>query len=159
MAIADLTIPGVAGNISTESDFWRGYKFKVAGKAVKPHGFTRNKLTLPGLDGPIEARVKGGVFRAHPALVVGGTEFPTGPPTPRTQQILALLPMAGFLLIQGALGALVAFGAIAINMGVVRSERSSRAKVGLMVAALIGALVVDIVLAIAVTSAFDTWSL
>jgi hypothetical protein len=156
MAFADLNIPGVAGSVSTEYGFWSGYKFRVGGERVKPHGFPRNRLSLPGTEGPIEAKVKGGLFRAHPALVVGGTEFSTGAPTPRVQQALALLPLAGLLLIQGALGFLVTFGGIVINMGIVRSERSDRAKIGLMVATLIAVVVIDLVIAVALLSAFGT---
>lgn len=154
MTSTDLSIPGVAGEILIEYGSLGGHKFTVGGEPVRPHGFPRNKLTLPGTDGPVEAKVKGGLFRAHPALLVGGKEYAAGPPTPRVLQILALLPLAALLLVQGALGFLVAFGGIAVNMGVVRSERSDGVKVGLVVATFIVAVVIDLAIAVALTSAF-----
>jgi hypothetical protein len=154
MAFADMTIPGVAGTISTQYGFWSGYRFTIGGQRVKPHGFPR-RLTLPGADGPIEAKLKGGWLSAHPVLIVGGAAFSTGPVAPRVQRILAVLPLAAFLLVQGALGALLAVGGTAINMGIVRSERPGGAKVALMVANLVAVVVIDLVLAIAVTSALN----
>lgn len=155
MAFADLNIPGVSGIVSTDYSFWRGYRFTVDGQRVKPHGFPRNRLTLPGTSGSVEAKVRGGVARAHPALVVGGTEYPTGPDTPRLQQVLALLPMLTLLLVQGAIGFLVAFGGSAVNMGIVRGEQRDAVKVGLMVATLLAALAIDVTLVLAIDSALD----
>jgi hypothetical protein len=152
MAFAVLTIPGVSGDISTEYSFWKGYTFTVDGQRVRPQGFPRSRLALPGESGPpVEAKIKGGLFRAHPVLVVGGTEYPTGPPTPRGLQILALLPILALLLIQGALGFLVAFGGVAINMGVVRGPRSRSVKTALMVATFIGAIAIDVLMAFAIS--------
>jgi hypothetical protein len=150
MAFAELTLPGVAGTVVTEYAFWSGFKFLVNGERVKAHGFPRNKLALPGTHGPVEAKVKGGMLRAHPVLVVGGTDFPTGPPTPAIQQVLALLPLIGLAIVQGVLGFLIAFGGLAITMGVVRSERSGGAKVGLIIATVIAVVVIDLVLVIAI---------
>lgn len=156
MPFAILHIPGVSGGISTEFSFWRGFKFHVAGERVTPHGFPRNRLTLPGLSGPVPAKVKSGLARAHPTLVVDGKEYPTGPPTPKGQQILALLPLLLLVLVQGALGIVVAFGAVMVNMGTIRGERSNATKVGLMVAILVSAAAIDIVLASVVQSALGT---
>lgn len=153
MPIATLNIPGVSGDIAVEQSFWKGFKFTVAGQQVKPHGFPRNRLTLPGAAGPIEAKVKGGVARAYPSLVIDGKDYPTGPPTPKAQQVLALLPLLLLLLVQGALGILVAFGALSVNMGIVRAERSNGAKLGLMAAVLVVAAAIDILLATAILSA------
>lgn len=153
MPIATLNVPGVSGDIAVEQSFWKGFTFTVAGQHVKPHGFPRNRLTLPGAAGPIEAKVKGGVVRAYPSLVIDGKDYPTGPPTPKAQQVLALLPLLLLLLVQGALGILVAFGALSINMGIVRAERSNAAKLGLMAAVLVVAATIDILLATAVLSA------
>src|SRR5262245_21369363 len=147
----DLTIPGVSGGISTENSLWSGPKFSVDGQRVRAHGFPRNRLTLPGISGPVEAKVKGGLIRAHPVLVVDGKEYPTGPPTPMGLQILALLPLLTLILLQGAVGFLVAFGAVAINMGIVREERSNGAKVGFMTAILIAAVLIDIAIVAAIT--------
>ena len=153
MPIATVNIPGVSGDIAVEQSFWKGFTVIVAGQHVKPHGFPRNRLTLPGAAGPIEAKVKGGVARAYPSLVVDGKDYPTGPPTPKAQQVLALLPLLLLLLVQGALGILVAFGALSVNMGIVRAERSDTAKLGLMAAVLVVAATIDILLATAVLSA------
>jgi hypothetical protein len=152
MPIATVHVPGVSGDISVEQSFWKGFRFTVAGQPVKPHGFPRNRLTLPGAAGPIEAKVKGGVARAYPSLVIDGKDYPTGPPTPKAQQVLALLPVLLLLLVQGALGILVAFGALSINMGIVRAERSNAAKIGLMAAVLVAAATIDIVLVTVVLS-------
>ncbi len=52
MPFADLHIPGVAGPVSTDYSFWSGFRFFVDGQRVKPQGFPRNRLTLPGVGGP-----------------------------------------------------------------------------------------------------------
>ena len=67
-------------------------------------------------------------------------------------QILALLPILALLLIQGALGFLVAFGAVAINMGVVRGPRSGSVKAALMVASFIAAIAIDLLIVFAIAS-------
>ena len=153
MTFAPMTIPGVAGEISTTYSFWTGYKFFVGGQRVKPHGFPRNKLTLPGADGPVEAKIKGGAFRAHPIVVSGGGEYTTGPPTPTSVQMVALLPVLSILVLQGLLGFVLAFGGVAINMGIVRSRQSNPAKFGLMVTTFVAVVVIDIVIVTAVVSA------
>jgi hypothetical protein len=151
MAFATLTIPGVSGDISIAYSFWKGYTFTLDGQRVKPQGFRRNRLTLAGTSGPVQAKIKGGLFRAYPVLVVGGTEYPTGPPTPRGLQILALLPVLALLLVQGALGFLVAFGGVVINMGIVRGSRSGSAKAALMAVTFVGAVVIDLLAAVALS--------
>ncbi|WP_330475857.1 hypothetical protein [Terrabacter sp. C0L_2] len=153
MAFADLTIPGVSGTVSTDFSFWSGYRFTVDGRQVKPHGFPRNRLTLPGASGSVEAKIKGGLARAHPALVVGGTEYATGPDTPRLQQVLALLPMLTLLLVQGAIGFAVAFGGTAVNMGIVRGEQRDSVKVALMIGTLVAAVAVDLAAVMALDAA------
>lgn len=152
MAISDVTIPGVAGPVSTSYSFWRGYRYFVAGARVKPHGFPRNQLTFPGLGAPVEAKVRGGLLRAHPTFVVGDHSYPTGPATPAAQQFLAVLPLGALLLLQGALGFLIAFGGIAINMSTIRSARSDGAKIGLLIATLVGVVFADLAVAVAVYS-------
>ena len=155
MTLAVLTIPGVAGDIVTKSSFWGGFTFAVDGRRVKPHGFPRNRLALPGTDGPVEATIKGGTLRAHPTLVVGKTEYRTGPPTPLGLQISALLPLAALALVQGGLGVLVAFGGVAINMGILRREISSRAKYALMAATLVAVIAVDMAIVVVASSMLD----
>ena len=146
---AVLRIPGAAADITTRRSFWKGYTFEIEGQKLSPHGFPRNRLSIPGTYGPIEARIKGGFLRAYPSLVVGDTEYPTGPATPRGLQILAVLPLLTLLVVQGALGFLFAFGGTAINMGVIRGSRVTSAKVALMVATFVGALVVDVLVVLA----------
>jgi hypothetical protein len=153
MPIDTLHIPGVSGGISVEPTFWKGFRYSVDGQPIKPHGFPRNRLTLPGTAGPVEAKVKGGVARAYPSLVVDGKDYATGPATPRAQQVVALLPVLLLLLVQGALGFLVAFVAVSTNMGIVRSERPNAAKIGLMVVVLVVASAVDLLVAGAILSA------
>lgn len=156
MTLAVLTIPGVAGDIVTETSFWSGFKFVVGGQRVKPRGFPRNRLTLPGTAGPVEATVKGGILRPHPTLVVGGTEYRTGPPTSRGLQISALLPLLTLALVQGFFGFLVAFGGVAINMGVLRRELPIRTKYALLGATLIAAIAVDVFIIITAASVLGT---
>lgn len=134
MPFAPLAIPGVAGNVIVEGSFWRGYRLTLNGERLKLHGFPRTKLTLPGTAGPIQAKMKGGMLRAHPSVVVDDVEYASGPPTPWAQQVLALLPLLGLVLVQGALGFLVAFGGVAIGMKIIRTERSSTQKIALLVA-------------------------
>lgn len=152
MPFAPITIPGVTGEILTTYSFWTGYKFFVEGQRVKPHGFPRNKLTFPGTNGPVEAKIKGGLFRAHPVLVVGDTEHTTGPPTPRGLQALALLPLLSIVILQGALGFVLAFGAVAASMGVIRGTGTNGAKAALMVGILLAVAATDIVVVVAVVS-------
>ena len=144
MPFADLSIPGVAGVVSTDYSFWSGYRFFVDGRRVKPQGFPRNRLSLPGVSGPVEAKVKAGLNRAYPAFVVDGREYPTGPPTPVALQVLALLPLLTLFLVQGAVGFAVAFGGVYANLGIARGEQSSAAKASLMVATLVAAVAVDL---------------
>ena len=144
MAFADLNIPGVAGVVSTDYSFWSGYRFSVGGTRVKPHGFPRNRLTLPGKAGPVEARVKAGLNRAYPALVVDDQEYPTGPETPVALQILALLPLLTLVLVQGAIGFALAFGGVFVNLGIARGAQSTGAKVALMVATLVAAVAIGL---------------
>jgi hypothetical protein len=156
MPFAILTIPGVSGDISTHCSFWSGLTFSIDGQRIKAHGFPRTRLTLPGTSGPVDAKVKGGPFRAHPALVVGGTEYATGPPTPTALQVLALLPLLAFVLVHGALGALVALGGVAMNMSNVRGTRSDRSKATLMCATLIAVVAIDTVMVLALRSVVTT---
>jgi hypothetical protein len=153
MTFAPMTIPGVSGEISTTYSFWTGYRFFVDGQRVKPRGFLRNRLTLPGAAGPVEAKIKGGAFRAHPVLVVGDGEYTTGPPTPRLLQALGVLPVLSIVVFQGLLGFALAFGGVAINMSVIRSARSDRAKIALMSATFVTIAVIDTVLVVALVSA------
>lgn len=143
---ATLNIPGTPGPLRIENSFWKGLRFSINGHPIKPHGFPRNRLTLPGMQGPIEAKIKGGALHAHPSLIIGGQEFMTGPPTPKIQQVLALLPLLLLVLVQGALGFLIAFGAIAANMGIIRAEHSAGTKVGLLLATLVAAATVDVLI-------------
>ena len=156
MALAVLTIPGVTGDIVTEASFWSGFKFVVGGKRVKPRGFPRNRLTLPGAAGPVEATVKGGILRPHPTFVVAGTEYRTGPPTARGLQISALLPLLTLALVQGVFGFLVAFGGVAMNMGVLRRELSIRAKYALLGVTLTAAIAVDVLIILTTASVLGT---
>jgi hypothetical protein len=144
MAFADLSIPGVAGVVSTDYSFWSGYRFFVDGERVKLHGFPRNRLTLPGVTVPVEAKVKAGLNRAYPALVVGDREYPTGPATPVVLQVLTLLPLLTLLLVQGGIGFGVAFGGVLVNLGIARGERSLAVKVALMVGTLVAAVALDL---------------
>lgn len=152
MTFAPLSVPGVAGEVRTESSFWSGYRFFVDGRRIKPHGFPRNRLTLPGTAGPVEARLKGGLFRAHPVLVVDGTEHTTGPPTPGGLQALAILPVLSIVAFQGLLGFLLAFGAVAINMGIVRSSRPNGTKAALLVATFAVVALIDVLLVVVIVS-------
>lgn len=152
MAFADLTIPGVAGIVSTDYAFWSGYRFFVGGTRVKLHGFPRNRLTLPGVAGPVEAKVKAGLNRAYPALVVDDREYPTGPETPVALQVLGLLPLLTLILAQGFIGFAVAFGGVFVNLAIARTEQSTGAKVALMVATLVAAAAVDLAAVAAVGS-------
>lgn len=152
MTFAPITVPGVTGDIVTTYSFWTGYKFFVEGQPIKPHGFPRNKLTFPGLAGPLEAKIKGGLFRAHPILVVGEKEYTTGPATPGRLQALALLPVLSILILQGALGFVLAFGAVAANMGVVRGTATNGAKAALMVGIFLVVAAIDIVIVVAFVS-------
>ena len=153
VALHDVTIPGVSGALSTDYSFWSGFRFFVGGKRIKPRGFPRNRLTLPGEAGPVEGRVKLGLT-AHPTIVVAGKEYRTGPPTPTGLQVLALLPLAALILVQGAVGALVAFGGVATNLGIIRAERPRPATIALMLAVVVGAFLVDVGVVLATRSTF-----
>lgn len=134
MPFAPVTIPGVRAPLTTTYSFWSGFVFSVDGQRVKPHGFPRNRLALPGTEGPVEGRIKGVFLRAHPPIVVRDTECPTGPPTPRVFQVLAVMPLLSIVVFQGVLGFVLAFGAMATNMGIVRGSASTAAKIVSMIA-------------------------
>ena len=153
MAYRNLQIPEVAGEVSTEYGFWRGYRFTVNGERLKASGPWRNRLTLPGTTGPVEAKIKAGMLRAYPSLVVGDVEHRTGPATPRAQQMLAVLPLLAYLLVQGLIGIAVVLLAIVANMAVVRSGSSTALKIILMIGVFAVALVVDIGVALAINAA------
>lgn len=74
------------------------------------------------------------------------------PPTPRGLKVLSWLPLLGLVIVQGVVGLLVAFGGLALCMGVTRSERSRAGKVALMLGVLLGVIAIDLVLALAVYS-------
>ncbi len=59
-------------------------------------------------------------------------------------QVLALLPLLTLFLVQGGIGFGVAFGGVLVNMGIARGERSTGAKVALMVATLVAAVAIDL---------------
>lgn len=146
---------GVAGRLSTTYSFWKGSAFAVDGQRVKPNGFLRNRLSLPGVSGAVEATIKGGLVRAHPTLVLGGREYSNGAATPIGGQVLALLPVLQPAIVHDALGFLVAFGAIALNMSIIRSGRPNATKAGLMVAVLAVGVLVDVLLVTALVMALN----
>lgn len=153
MTTTSLTIPGVAGTITVEQSPWSGYRILVDGVRIKPRGFPRNRLTLPGVDGPVEARVKGGALRVHPIIVIDGVEHPTGPPTPRVLQVLVAAPVVGIILIQGVIGFLLAFGGVYLNQAIVRSDRPHGTKVALTSLTVVAVLAIEIALIVAVLAA------
>lgn len=141
-----VTLPGVAKSVTIENSIWSGLKFSIDGEVIKPHGFPPTKVTLPGRVEPVEVTVKGGLLSAHPIMVVGDQEFPTGPPTPRLLQVLTLLPLVCLVIVQGVLGFVVAFAAVAINLGLLRTENSEGRKMAIMGGVLAGAIVIDLIL-------------
>ena len=149
MTTRPVTIPGVQGEVSADVSAFGATKIMVDGQEQKQEGFFTKTVQLPAEGGGTkEAKVKGGMMRAYPVLVVDGEDHPTGPPTPTLQQGLAFLPLLGLVLIQGALGFLLVFGGVALSMSVVRSDRPDGTKVGLQVAIGVGVVVICLALAV-----------
>lgn len=149
MTTTPLTLPGVAGAITVEQGFWSGTRFHLDGVRLQPRGVLRNRLELPTRHGPLVAKVKGGLFRAHPVLVVERVAHRTGPPTPRSLQVLAAAPFVGLLLVQGLLGALLAVVGTLTNQRIVRSERSHGSKLLLTSLTLVVVLGLELAFAVA----------
>lgn len=76
-------------------------------------------------------------------------EYPTGPPVPRVLQVLALAPILALVVIQGALGILLAIGGVFLNQGIVRSSRPQGAKIALVVLVLAVILGIEITVVVA----------
>lgn len=144
MGALPVSIPGVVGKTAVEFVPWKGPRLTLDGRPITPHGLLRNRVTLPGTDGPIEARVRTRVFNPYPLVTVGGVDIPTGPPQRRALLALTFTPLLALVLVQGALGAVVAILGIQLNHTVARSGRPVRAQVGLMLAVLVGVIAVDL---------------
>src|SRR4051794_22318435 len=113
-------VPGVPGTILSDVSFWRGLIFIVSGQRVKPRGLFPRRVTLPGTDGPVNAKLHGGLPGAQ-QLIVGGKAYPTGPPVPTSLRIVAVLPVLLVLLVKGGLGLIVAIAAVTLNTKIVTS--------------------------------------
>lgn len=143
-----VTIPGVVGEISTESS-WGFYRFYVDGVRVKGRGFFRNRLTLPGTDGNrVTATVDPRMWHPYPILRVNGVHYRTGPATPRNQMVLALIPLLAILLASRGTLLIMVIGT-GLNMTVVRSESPTPIKVALMAVVDLAALALAAVIFIA----------
>jgi hypothetical protein len=147
-------VPGVAGTIMSEVSLWRGLTFIVNGRRLKPRGIFVRRVSLPGADGPVEGKIKGGLPGTQ-QLIVEGNAYPTGPPVPKGLQVVAALPVLLMLLIRGGgLGLIVAIAGVTLNSQIVTSTRPNRTKVALMVATLLVGASVNIALAVASRSAW-----
>ncbi|WP_232677789.1 hypothetical protein [Nocardioides sp. R-C-SC26] len=153
MVLAVVTLPRVTAPVAIDYSFWRGYRFSVADRVVKPHGFPRNRLSLPGTAGTVEATFKAGVLRAYPVISVDGVDHPTGPTTPRAVQVIGLLPLISLMLVTGAIGALLTFGAIAGNVSIIREDLSDRVKILLMLTVLAAVVAADLFIVSLATAA------
>ncbi|KAA1376532.1 hypothetical protein [Aeromicrobium fastidiosum] len=134
MTSAPVVIPGVAGPVTAEYSFWSGYTFVVDGRRVSSRNrMQRNRVTLPGTSGPVEATIKGalGYLQAHPTLVVDGAGYPMGPATPVVLKILSALPV--LLVLGGLLGGVAGAAAMATNATFVRRTWPAGVKAALMI--------------------------
>lgn len=139
MPFENVTIPGVVGEVAAESS-WGLYRFYVDGVRVKGRGFFRNQLVLPALDGEVViARVDGRMWHPYPVLRINGVKYRTGPVPPRSQMVLALIPLLAFLLASRGTLLIMVIGT-GLNMGVVRSESPTPIKVVAMAVVDVAAL-------------------
>lgn len=131
MPFENITIPGVVGEISTKSS-WGRYRFYVDDVRVKGRGFFRNQLQLPGLAGEVvTARVDPRVWHPYPILRANGVNYRAGPVTPRSQMLLALLPVLAIFSASSETLLIMVIGT-GLNMAVVRSGSPTPVKVALM---------------------------
>ncbi len=63
--------------------------------------------------------------------------------------------MLSIVVFQGLIGFLLAFGGVAVNMGIIRSTRTNGAKAALLAATFAVVAVIDILLIVALVSATD----
>lgn len=146
-------VPGVPGTILSDVSLWRGLTFTVNGQRVKPRGLFPRRVSLPGTDGPVEAKLKGDLPGAQ-QLIVEGKAYPTGPPAPTGLRIVAVLPVLLVLLVKGGLGLIVAIAAVTLNTQTVTSTRPNSTKVAFMVATLIVGAGANIAIAVALRAAW-----
>jgi hypothetical protein len=100
----------------------------------------RGFYDLPATNGQtIEARVRPGFMEPFPRLEVLGVSHRTGPETPITLRLAAILPAMLFAF--GLLGALVGVVAIVTNWALLRSSLPALRKVGAIGLVLLASLV------------------
>lgn len=144
----NVTIPGVVGEISTESS-WGRYRFYVDGVRVKGRGFFRNQLALPGVAGEVvTVTVDPRMWHPYPILRVKGVHYRTGPVTPRNQMLLALLPLLAILFASPPTLLIIVIGN-GLNMAVVRSDSTTPIKMALMAVVDLCALTLAAVVSVA----------
>lgn len=146
-------VPDVPGTILSDVSLWRGLTFIANGQRAKPRGLFVRRVTLQGADGPVEAKIKGGLPGAQ-QLAVAGKAYATGPPVPKGLRIVAVLPVLLVLLVKGGLGLVVALSGLTLNTQIVTSARPNSTKLGLMVATLIVGSSVDLAIAVALRAAW-----
>ena len=149
MAGRELSIPGVVGHLTIEQVPLKGPRLAVDGQRLKPRGFPPDHVTLPGEDGPIEARLRSRILHPHPVVSIGGTDYPTAPPVPKPLLVFMLAPLLGLILVQGVLGVVLVLLGVQVNQSVLRAARPAHIQVAWMTVVLAAVLGVDLLVAIA----------
>ena len=144
-------VPGVVAPVTVEPSLFGRPKVAVGGVAVQHAG--RNRYVLPGHGDPVEAVVRSSALNPFPTVDAGGQRFRTGPEVPLWLQLLAALPIL-LVAIGGLVGGVVAVGAIAANVAVVRSSMAVTGKALAVVGVAVAAAVVFVVLAAVLLGTF-----
>lgn len=123
MASQIVTIPGIAVPLRIEAGSWMAFRLYAGEVRLKQKLFS-GKFTAPGTDGqPVEGKMRATAFTMWPKIEVDGVRYATGPDAPTWLKILAGLPVGLIILVQGALGFLIAFGGLFVNMGLLRAQK------------------------------------
>jgi hypothetical protein len=152
---ATLNAPGLAAPLRIEPSFLKGFKLFVGEQRVKT-SFFGGKFMAPGADGSLVAgRIRANVFRAYPKVEIAGVTYDSLAEPPTGLKVVAGLPLALFIIGIGALHAILIFGAIYFNMGVLRSGRRGGVAVVQMLAITLAAGVLVALLVAAIASSMS----
>ncbi len=128
----DVDIDGLKPGIQFEAQTLFGAPKLLVDGQPAPKAPTRGKVLLPSLNGSqVEARLYPGFTQT--TVEIDGVKHPVGPKVPFALMLVAALPL-GLIAVGGLLGGLCGGLAFGLNSSVARSDRSTVAKVAIMLA-------------------------
>jgi len=140
MRSGPVPIPGVAGQVMVDSNFWTGRQVvTVDGVPMSSGG--RKRFTLPAADGStVEARVRSSLVNPFPTVEIAGVKHPTGPELPAVLKVLIVLPL--MLVVGGLVGGLIGAMGMLANARIAAWNRSAFVKAFVMIGVLLAAAIV-----------------